>query len=78
MDVNARANGTDNPALLCALLWDKPEFVELLLSYGVDKKLALSHVCERNEFDLLKKLLPLVKSVADVPDDAAGNLIPRC
>ncbi len=73
-DVNARANGTDNPALLCALLWERPEFVRLLVDYGADKKLALFHVCRRGDFDLLKKLLEgFVTSVADVPADAAGN-----
>lgn len=74
-DVNARANGTDHPALVCAYLWDKPEFEKLLLSYGADKKLALFHICERNDFDLLKKILPGIKSLADVPADALGNTI---
>ncbi|MBQ7331885.1 MAG: ankyrin repeat domain-containing protein [Opitutales bacterium] len=74
-DVNARANGTDHPALVCAYLWDRPEFEKLLLSYGADKKLALFHICERNDFDLLKKILPRIKSLADVPVDALGNTI---
>lgn len=74
-DVNARANGTEHPALVCAYLWDKPEFEKLLLSYGADKKLALFHICERNDFDLLKKILPRIKSLADVPADASGNTI---
>lgn len=75
IDVNARANGTNHPALVCAYLWDKPEFEELLLSYGADKKLALFHICERNDFDLLAKMLPRIKSLADVPVDALGNTI---
>ncbi len=74
-DVNARANGTNHPAFVCALLWDRPEFEELLLSYGADLKLALFHICERNDFDLLKKLLPRIKSLAEVPADGAGNTI---
>lgn len=75
VDVNGRANGTNHPALVCAMLWEKPEFEELLLSYGADKKLALFHVCELNDFDLLKKLLPRIDSLAEVPDDARGNSI---
>lgn len=75
VDVNARANGTDHPALVCAYLWDKPEFEKLLLDYGADKKLALFHICERNDFDLLKKLLPRIDSLADVPEDGFGNTI---
>ena len=75
VDVNARANGTNHPALVCAYLWDKPEFEKLLLSYGADPKLALFHVCELNDFDLLKKMLPRYKSLADVPADALGNTI---
>lgn len=77
-DVNARANGTNHPALVCAYLWDKPEFEKLLLSYGADKKLALFHICERNDFDLLKKMLPRIESLADVPADTAGNTILHC
>lgn len=75
VDVNARANGTNHPALVCAYLWDKPEFETLLLGYGADKKLALFHICERNDFDLLKKLLPRITSLAEVPEDGAGNSI---
>lgn len=74
-DVNARANCTDAPALVCAVLWEKPEFEELLLSYGADRKLALFYVCERNDFDLLKKLLPRIADVSGVPADAAGDTI---
>lgn len=74
-DVNARANCTDAPALICALLWEKPEFEELLLGYGADRKLALFYVCERNDFDLLKKLLPRITDVSGVPADAAGDTI---
>lgn len=75
VDVNARANGTNHPALVCAYLWDKPEFETLLLNYGADKKLALFHICERNDFDLLKKLLPRISDLAEVPEDGAGNSI---
>lgn len=74
-DVNARANCTDAPALVCALLWERPEFEKLLLDYGADKKLALFYICERNDFALLKKLLPRIESVADVPADAADDTI---
>lgn len=75
VDVNARANETNHPALVCAYLWDKPEFEKLLLNYGADKKLALFHVCELNDFDLLKKMFPRINSLTDVPEDSLGNSI---
>lgn len=74
-DVNARANVTDAPALVCSLLWDNPDFTKLLLEYGADKKLALFYICERDDFDLLAKLLPLIDDVSGVPANAAGDTI---